>query len=118
MSQRMRREAAFAWPQRNASPSVICRATLFAWQKIGSAGWQASQLKGKRVNVTPAIDKLVKPILAANGLNADISSAYPSYCQTQLNALIKAMLTSASAGSCSIAECSSKNFVTTDTNCD
>ncbi len=30
-----------------------------------------SQLKGKRVNVTPAIDKLVKPILAANGLSAD-----------------------------------------------
>lgn len=30
-----------------------------------------SQLKGKRVNVTPAIDKLVKSILAANGINAE-----------------------------------------------
>ncbi len=30
-----------------------------------------SQLKGKRVNVAPAIDKLVEPILAANGINAD-----------------------------------------------
>jgi hypothetical protein len=30
-----------------------------------------TQLKGKRVNVTPAINKLVRPLLAANGINAE-----------------------------------------------